>query len=311
MAYTVRSGLTTGTLRAWACLLVGLLLCFWQSQQTKSQTNPHDERTDSATQAQGKIELHPRGDTPWVDVRLIPLPGTLTLRLPELISDMDRRLVYSETNLREVTWHRQANGTLTSSWRQAGLAAYQVQAVPEPDGLLLSWKITNLEGHPWNSSAGTVCMQSHGIASLYDQSAERTYLRHGGAWVAVSTAWSGPGGNWFLPPDKGLLGIMRPYVLDGSWKVNNFRPDEAIVALLSSDLKWVLAQAWHQARYFIANAHDHYACTDVCPDFGDIQPRQTVWVRGKIYFFRGGLDDLEAKYEADLRNKIIGAERQD
>jgi hypothetical protein len=77
------------------------------------------------------------------------------------------------------------------------------------------------------------------------------------------------------------------------------------MAIRSADGNWVLAQAWHRARYQIANIHDHYACTDVCPDFGTIAAGETVRVLGKVYFLRGNLEELESKYKADLDLKKI------
>src|SRR5439155_12752625 len=136
---------------------------------------------------------------------------------------------------------RQANGALTSAWRSEGLAAYHLTAQPEPDGLSIIWKITNLEMRNWISSAGTVCMQSHNLSAIYDPLGQRSFLRGNGQWVSVDTTWNGPGGNWYLPPGKGALGIMQPYLGKG-WSITNFHPDEAIMAVRSTDGEWILAQ---------------------------------------------------------------------
>lgn len=269
------------------------------------------ERGLSCRQNQSPDPIQPtvgilaRGDTPSVEVTLAPLDGKVVLRLPELISEGDRRVVYSEDNLRRVNWQRQRNGALTCTWSQAGLAAYQITAQPEADGLLISWIITNLESRDWTSSAGTVCMQSHGVPSLYDPLAERSFVRGGGRWVSVEATWKGPGGNWYLPPGEGPLSIMRSYLGPGGWKITDFHPDEAIMAVRSVDGKWVLAEAWHRARYYIANIHDHYECTDVCPHLGTVAAGETVRVQGKVYFLRGSLEDLESKYKTDLSRKKI------
>lgn len=120
-------------------------------------------------------------------------------------------------------------------------------------------------------------------------------------WTQPGT---GPGGNWYLPPGKPPLGIMQPY-LARRWSITNFHPDEALMAVRSPDCKWILAEAWHDARYLIANIHDHYECTDVCPDVGEIEAGETILVQSKVYFVRGSLADLECKYNEDLKRKKV------
>ena len=290
---------------------IGLLVIFGLLQGACQPKK--DVEGESAHQARGTFKVSPQGDTPRVIVEIPQLEGHLTIRLPELISDTNRRLVYSETNLTHgVEWHRQPDGTLTSHWQKEGLAAYELTVKPEADGLLLKWTISNLGSDVWTDSEGTVCLQSHDVPSLYDPSAARLFLRGNGRWVRVRDTWKHEGGNWYLPPQTEPLNIMRRYIDDGSWKVSDFHPDEAIMAVTSRDGHWVLAQAWHQARYLLANVHERpkYACTDVCSYLGDVLPGETVRVHGKIYFFRGSLGDLESKYRADLQSKKIGLRRE-
>lgn len=264
----------------------------------------------ASTPTTNRFLVQPRGDTPWVDIALPQTEGALTVRLPELISDTDRRLVYSEQNLKSgIRWQPRPGGTMVSQWRQEGLAAYDLVITPQPDGLQLDWTITNLESVPWPRASGTVCMQSHSVASLFDSTGERIYLRGGNKWVTAASTWKQLGGNWYLPPGVEPLNILKPYIENGSWKVSDFRPDQAVMAVRSRDGQWLLAQAWHRASFLIANVHGRYACTDVSPDLGDLGPGQTVVVRGKIYYFRGSLDDLAHKYAADLESGKLGLQR--
>jgi hypothetical protein len=98
---------------------------------------------------------------------------------------------------------------------------------------------------------------------------------------------------------------MQPLIADRSWKLSQFHPDEAILALQSREGGWILAQAWRQSQYFIVNVRDHYQCSEAPPSFGEMDPGQTVHARGKIYLFQGSLADLESKYRADLNAKHI------
>ena len=149
-------------------------------------------------------------------------------------------------------------------------------------------------------------MRSQEVPSLFDRVGDRTFLRRGGRWVSVKDAGKQLDSSvWYLPLGKEPLNLMLPLLADGGWKLSNFQPDEAIMAVRYRDGRWVLAQAWHEARYLIANMHDRYACTDVCPTLGTIAAGQTVRLRGKIYFFRGNLEELESHYKRDIREKRV------
>lgn len=255
------------------------------------------------------VVIQPRGDSPYVDLKITGLEGKVTLQLPELISDRDRRLAYVHRNLKSgVQWRQQPGGAWKSNWRRNDLLAYQLTAAPESDGVSIDWTITNLTPSVWPYSAGTVCMRNHDAPLLFDPTLERTFLRENGRWKAARETVPHPGQFWFLPPGKEPCNLMRPLIKQGNWRVvDSIRPDEAVMAVRSRDEQWVLAQAWHEARYLIANTQTErrYACTDVCPYLGDIAPGQSVNVRGMIYCFRGNLDALADKYQADLQRKRI------
>ncbi len=281
--------------------LLFFLICCGDTTQ-KEQIHPEGLAKQS-------ISIHPRGDSPYVDVHVEGLEGKVTLQMPELVSDRDHRLVYAFSNLEKgIQWQRQSGGEWLSYWRQEGLAFYELVATPESDGLRIDWTIKNLSSKTWFYSAGTVCMRSHEAPLFFDPTLERTYLHAEDRWIALQDVVRNPGNLWFLPPGKEPCNLMRPLIEKGNWSVvDSIQPDEAIMAILSSDGRWVLAQAWHEARYMISNTglDRMYACTDVSPFLGDIAPGQTVRIRGKIYIFRGGLDDLVIQYKADLKNKKI------
>lgn len=261
--------------------------------------------------------LEPQGDSVRVLARLPGLPGDLSLQLPELISDTDRRLVYCHANLQAgVRWKRLAGGALRSTWSQPGLASYQLNATSVEDGLQLDWIITNLSAETWVYSAGTVCMDMHGFADFHDPNLERVLLRSGGRWIPardVVTDIRQPEGNWFLPLGKAPCNLMRAMAeassrepAGGGWRLSEFHPDQAIIATTSRDGRRVLAMAWHDARYMIVNIGANHGCTDVCPYLGDIPAGQTVRVKGRILCYEGELQMLMGRYEADLASRTIG-----
>ena len=233
--------------------------------------------------------------------------GSIGLTLPELINNEDSRLVYTDTNLKRVKWENLENGAIRSIWRQEALAAYELTARPTADGLALEWTISNLGSREWSDAAGNICMRSHNVPELFDPSGERVFVRSKTAWLSAKETWKRPGRNWYLPPGKDVHLLMRPLI--GEYQISDFRPDEAIVAIRSRDGGWVMAQAWHEARYLIINLLPNYACTEASPYLGKVKPGETVRLNGKIYFFRGDLEKLESSYQADLRNGKIALQR--
>jgi len=255
------------------------------------------------------IVLYPMGSSPGVEIEVAGLGGRISVTLPELINDASRRLVYTDTNLKKVEWRRLAGGAVTSSWRQEGLASYEITATPGPDGVSLDWKFTNLSAEAWPDAAGNVCMRSHGLPGLFDPDGTRTFLREGGKWHNVRDTRSGPGNNWYLPPGTEPFELMSPHLKSGEWKIAPFHPYEAIIAVQSKDGAWTIAQAWKKARYLIANITPKYACTEAPPSFGNVAPGETIHATGRIYITHAGLDGVISLYNRDLRDGAIVVER--
>lgn len=289
--------------------IVGLVLlvlaCLAPPGRLAAQRRPAQSAVTQSSAAE-QITLQPVGDTAGVRMKLPGLDGEVGLTLPELINDATRRLVYTDSNLKGgVAWRRLAHGGIAGKWQLKGLARYEVSAIPEADGVALKWTFVNLSSERWPDAAGNICMRSTAVPALFDATGDRVFMRHGGRWV--STREAGPVGSvWYLPPGKAEVPLMRPNIEDRSYRVSDFHPDEAIIAVRSADGTRVLAQAWHESRYLLANVHPKYLCTETPPAFGDVEPGAKVTARGKIYFFKGTLDDLEAKYRADIASGHIG-----
>ena len=259
----------------------------------------------TASPPAGAIRLRPQGDTANVRMELPGVDGCIDLRLPEVINDDSRRIVYTEANLTGgIVWRISPEGAITGEWKRTGLAAYRIKASPQSDGVLLDWVITNLSRAPWNDAAGNICMRSDTVPVLFDPSGNQIFLRAERKWVSAADTGN-VGSTWYLPPGRKVAGIMQPYVQEGSYRISQFRPDEAIIAVRSHDCSWVLAQAWPESRYLLANIQPRYQCCEAPPYLGDILPGKTVRITGKLYFIRGTLDDLERNYRRDLKRGVI------
>ena len=266
--------------------------------------------TTHAYAQQPPITLHPMGTSPGVEIEVQGLEGRISVTLPELINDASRRLVYTDTNLKKVEWRSLAGGAITSSWRQDGLASYNITAVPVQDGVLLDWEFTNLSSEQWPDAAGNICMRTHGVPGLFDPDATHTFLRKNGQWHTVRDTRTAPGNNWYLPEGAEVFPLLLPHLKNGDWKIAPFHPDQAIIAVQSKDRIWTLAQGWKKARYLIANITPKYACAETPPSFGDVAPGETIRAKGKIYITHANLYRLASMYAADVRAGRITFERR-
>lgn len=260
-------------------------------------------------EASRQIKLTPVPDTLGVEIRFPGVEGVLSTTMPELVNDPTRRLIYVDANLKRVEWRTDHNGGLHSEWREQGLGSYELHALPERDGVFLRWRVTNLSDEIWPDVAGNICMRSHPLPDFFDPTGERIFFRSEGHWVSAREA--GPvGGTWYLPPGREAIPLMKPHLEQGSYRISDFRPDEAIIAVRSKDGRYVLAQAWPESQYLLANIHPHYVCTEAPPAFGDIGAGETVEVTGKIYFLEGTIDQLADAYRRDLSAGKIALRRE-
>jgi len=201
-----------------------------------------------------RITLIPLGTSLTIEIEVEGLEGRISLTVPELINDSTRRLVYMETNLKTVQWKRLPDNAITSSWRQNGLASYEITTSPEANGVRIDWKFTNLSKEPWPDASGNICMRSLGLPTVFDPEGARTFLRKDHRWHVVRDTRAGQGSYWYLPPGMEPVDIMRPHLANGGWKIAPFHPDEALIAVQSKDKEWVIGQGWKRARYLIANS---------------------------------------------------------
>jgi hypothetical protein len=74
-----------------------------------------------------------------------------------------------------------------------------------------------------------------------------------------------------------------------------------LMAVRSRDRQWIIAQAYVEGVSVANNAH--YTCLHVRPRWPDIPPGEETTVTGKVYFLKGGLDELLARWRADFQRK--------
>ena len=77
--------------------------------------------------------------------------------------------------------------------------------------------------------------------------------------------------------------------------------DAGLVARAASEAKWICALYWDRATHV---SHHHPAdCLHVIVNLGPIPPHGKRAIRGRIYWLRGGLDDLYQKWRREFAVK--------
>ena len=71
-----------------------------------------------------------------------------------------------------------------------------------------------------------------------------------------------------------------------------------LIFLVSRDREWVIWQAYGEGRTVGTNTH--YSCLHTRPVWLDIPPGEERSVTGKLYFLKGGPEDLLARWKDDF-----------
>ena len=151
--------------------------------------------------------------------------------------------------------------------------------------------IRNLTDEAFKSPASNTCFNNHGAPYFVDPERGRTLV------------WTDDGAVRGLEMRSGVSG--EP--LHGGWTVA--KADQAapkggnlarhpLIACLSRDRQWIVAQAYAEATSVANNAH--YTCLHTRPRWPDIPPGEERAVTGKLYFLKGGAEDLLARWRRDF-----------
>ena len=96
-------------------------------------------------------------------------------------------------------------------------------------------------------------------------------------------------------------------ILHGGWSVaqpgepagaDANRVRHPFIFVVSRDREWVVAQAYAEGSTVASNAH--YSCLHTRPVWPDIPPGEEREVPGKLYFLKGGPDELLARWKRDF-----------
>ena len=152
--------------------------------------------------------------------------------------------------------------------------------------------IRNLTDQPFRGAHSNTCFNNHGAPYFVDPERARTLL------------WTDEGPVGLLSMPIGRSG--EP--LHGGWSLASAKQPAPtggplarlpIIAVRSRDGNWIVAQAYGQATSVATNAH--YTCLHTRPLWPEIPAGDERALTGKVYFLKGGPQELLARWKQDFR----------
>jgi formylglycine-generating enzyme required for sulfatase activity len=231
-----------------------------------------------------------QGHSAAISVPFFP-QAVFRLNLPEQVGVSEFHFGWNATHT-PIRW--QINDERTHASYQCTFedkATLTVTLEAKQDCVDFTIAIGNLTDKPFTRPASNTCFNNHGAPYFVDPERDRTLV------------WTDDGPVRLLEMLTGRNG--EP--LHGGWTVA--LPDQPapkggnlarhpLIAVVSRDRQWIVAQAYAQGVSVASNAH--YTCLHTRPRWPDIPPGEQRALTGKLYFLKGGADELLARWRRDF-----------
>ncbi len=237
-----------------------------------------------------RVSFHQGGHGATIEVPYFPV-GSFGLNFPEQIGAAGMPLGWSAKH-EGIRWRDNADGSCEYTCVFTGQAELRARLVPHADCVDFVLALRNLTDKPMKGVHSNTCFNPHG--SPYFRNVERTR----------SFVWTDAGPTCML---RMPIAPKSGEPLHGGWavaKAGEPAPEGGskvrlpLVFLRSRDGRWVIAQAYAEGTTIGTNAH--YSCLHSRPRWPDVPPGEERSVTGKVYFLRGGPDELLARWKADF-----------
>ena len=217
--------------------------------------------------------------------------GAITVNLPEQIGAQDVALSWSEIK-GPIKWRTSDDGTeagYSCTW--PGKATLTVTLKSGIDYVDFTLALRNLAEKTLEHVGSNSCFNPSQCPYFADMERQRTYV------------WTDDGPTRAIEMPCGMSGEF----LHGGWAIA--KPGQKapkggncarhpIIAVVSRDRKWILAQAYDEGVSLGNNAH--YTCLHTRPTWPAIPPGEERTRTGRLYFIKGGPDELFARWKKDF-----------
>jgi formylglycine-generating enzyme required for sulfatase activity len=256
---------------------------------------PPPTATGPDVKAFGKepVQIIPGGPA---GVRLQPpfLPlGDFGLYVPEQLGFQDLPLAWGLPH-ESAAWETNEQRTFAryvTTWKDKALVKVTLQA--HADCVDLTITVKNLGGQTLTAGFSNVCFNIHNSPYFVDPERLRTMVWTDEGPVSLNRMVAdGPGEPMHCGWDVAPADQPAP---TGSAVRYPF------IFIVSRDGNFTIAQAYAAGSTVASNAH--YSCLHTRPVWPDIPPGEEREVKGKLYFLRGGPQELLARWKQDFGAK--------
>ena len=202
------------------------------------------------------------------------LSSSLILRIPEYIHHPVENVHFHPTN---VSWeivepetHLRFRWDENEQFKKDCATDFSGEVWADRDEVTFQVTMQNVGDQPHNEGVAAFCLQAGAFVGYHDPQGQMTFIRTSDRWVRVS---------------------------EGGHTEHN------LIAKVNDVEEWVLAIALDQGQNPGGNAGIWPSCLHANPVWRQLAPGESETAHGKIYFFRGDLDEAYERFKVDFTNR--------
>lgn len=244
------------------------------------------------------IRLGSSGKGTFISITVPAMGGSsFSFQVPEVVFS-DRGAVFIGHKMRGSGWRVSPDASeAILDYSEAGEAGVTGVVRVGADYVDYELTVINNGEQPLGSVVASSCLAAGGEPLFRDPEQRRTSVVIDEGWTPLSKVNRG----------EGVRNLYRKYRIAGT-EYDRAHPAlgmyEAVtkakndlLAITSIDGEWTIAVAAEDGVMLMSNAE--YSCIHSEPHFGAIEPRESAARRGRLYFMRGTLEDLEQRAAED------------
>ena len=237
-----------------------------------------------------RVVYHQGGAGVRIQVPYFPV-GAFNLSFPEQAGAAGMPLAWSAKH-EGVRWQDNPDGSCEYACTFPGKAQLRGKLVPHADCVDFILAIRNLTEQPLTQVHTNTCFNPHRSPYFNNTERNRSYVWTDAGPTCMLEMPISPTSGEPRPGGGGIARADQPAPKGGNLVRHPF------VFIRSRDSQWVIAQAYGEGTSIGTNAH--YSCLHSRPRWPDIPPGQERSMAGKLYFIRGGPEELLARWKADF-----------
>jgi len=194
------------------------------------------------------------------------------------------------------TWNE--DGTLTCTGQVAADVPYRMTLAPTPNYIETHITVTNNSQLTFRDLYAHMCLNARRTPLLYDPDLRRTFVQIGNQRRAMAKT----------DTSRSLQGVMPMYFLstvpaadrwmpdsqrDYGWAISKDVIESPVVAIQSSDRKWVAGMWFEPIHHIVGNSRNPpHGCVHSEPSFGTLEAGESASAVGRLYVQAGSIDDV-------------------